>query len=55
MGGIFLTVRERDNPDNVIIDGQNIDIKPLPPAFRDITETIGGIPEDTAVCVSFAV
>jgi hypothetical protein len=55
VGGIFLTVRERDNPDNVIIDGQNIDIKPLPPAFRDITETIGGIPEDTAVCVSFAV
>lgn len=55
VGGIFLTVRERDNPDNVIIDGQNVDIKPLPPPFRDITETIGGIPEDTAVCVSFAV
>jgi hypothetical protein len=55
VGGIFLTVRERDNPDNVFIDGQNIDIKPLPPAFHDITETIGGIPEDTAVCVSFAV
>lgn len=55
VGGIYLTVRERDNPDNVIIDGQNVDIKPLPPAFRDITETVGGIPEDTAVCVSFAV
>ncbi len=54
VGGIFLTVRERDNPDNVIVDGQNIDIKPLPPAFHDITETIG-VPKETPVCVSFSV
>jgi len=55
VGGIWLTVRERDNPDNVIINGQDVDIHPLPPAFRDITETAGGMPEDTPVCVSVVV
>lgn len=55
VGGIWLTVRERDNPDNVIINGQDVDIHPLPPAFHDITETAGGMPEDTPVCVSVVV
>lgn len=55
VGGIWLTVRERDNPDNVIVNGQDVDIHPLPPAFRDITETVGGMPEGTAVCVSVVV
>ena len=52
VGGVWLTVRERDNPDRVIIDGQDINIHPLPPTYRDITETIGGMPEDVPVCVS---
>jgi hypothetical protein len=56
VGGIWLTVRERDNPDNVIVNGQDIDIHPLPPTpFRDITKTIDGMPEGTPVCVSIVV
>jgi hypothetical protein len=55
VGGIWLTVRERDNPDNVLIDGRDVDIHPLPPPFRDITQTVGGIPENTPVCVSVVV
>ncbi len=55
VGGIWLTVRERDNPDNVIINGQDVDIHPIPGAFRDITKTAGGMPEGVAVCVSVVV
>jgi hypothetical protein len=55
VGGIWLTVRERDNPDNVIVNGQDVDIHPIPGAFRDITKTVGGMPADTAVCVSVVV
>lgn len=55
VGGIWLTVRERDNPDNVIIDGQDVDIHPIPGAYRDITRTAGGMPDGTAVCVSLVV
>ena len=55
VGGIWLTVRERDNPDNVIVNGQDVDVRPIPGAFRDITRTAGGMPEGTAVCVSVVV
>ncbi len=55
VGGIWLTVRERDNPDNVIVNGQDVDIHPIPGAFRDITKTINGMPEGTPVCVSIVV
>ncbi|GFG52771.1 hypothetical protein CQY20_01960 [Mycolicibacterium agri] len=55
VGGIWLTVRERDNPDRVIIDGRDVNIHPLPPPFRDITRTAEGMPENTPVCVSIVV
>jgi hypothetical protein len=55
VGGIWLTVRERDNPDNILVNGRDVDIHPLPPPFHDITQTVGGMPEDTAVCVSVVV
>jgi hypothetical protein len=55
VGGVWLTVRERDNPDNVIVNGQDVDIHPIPGAFRDITRTAADIPEGTAVCVSVVV
>ncbi|RDH77274.1 hypothetical protein DVS77_17855 [Mycolicibacterium moriokaense] len=55
VGGIWLTVRERDNPDNVIVNGKDVSVTPIPGAFRDITRTEDGMPEGTAVCVSVVV
>jgi hypothetical protein len=52
VGGVWLTVRERDNPDHVILDGQGVSLFPLPPPYREISRQAGGMPPDVPVCAT---
>jgi hypothetical protein len=55
--GFFITVRERDNPDRVVFDGNLANVESphagdLPPANRAVTRELNGMPPGVAVCAT---